>query len=225
MARSAPVRRGDVPTPSAERIAVINRLGVSRETTERLDALMYMLARWSGAINLVAPASLPYSWTRHVLDSAQLLDLAPDGARTWLDIGAGGGFPGLVIAALAAERRPDLAVTLMESDSRKCAFLLAAAQTMGVSISVERRRIEVGPPVPSDIVSARAVAPLPALLDLAERHIARGGMAIFPKGVAVEDELLVASQLWRYRIQRSPSVTDAGATILVMGDISRVGAA
>lgn len=225
MARSTPARRGDVATPSVDRAAVIEQLGVSRETADRLDALVRILARWSGAINLVAPASLPDTWTRHVLDSAQLLDLAPESARCWLDIGAGGGFPGLVIAALAAERRPAFGVTLMESDSRKCAFLLAAGQAMGLTVSVERRRIEAGPPVPSDVVSARAVAPLPALLDLAERHIAPGGVAIFPKGAGVDDELLLASRSWRYRVWRSQSVTDAASTILVMGDLSRVGAA
>lgn len=207
----------------SERDRVLRALDVSRETEHRLDSLRDILLKWSAAINLVSPGTLPQFWTRHVLDSAQLLAHAPKDAASWLDLGSGAGFPGLVVAALAMEQAPSLSFTLMESDARKCAFLIAAAQSMGVDVAISRRRIESGPAAPSDVVSARALAPLPRLLELAARHVAPGGVALFLKGAGVEDELALAAREWRYRVTHAPSLSDDGGAILKMKEIGRVG--
>ncbi|SEA83100.1 16S rRNA (guanine(527)-N(7))-methyltransferase RsmG [Rubrimonas cliftonensis] len=207
----------------SEREPILRALDVSRETELRLNAFRDIVLRWSSAINLVAPGTLPQFWTRHVLDSAQLILHAPAGAESWLDLGSGAGFPGLVVAALAKERAPSMTVTLMESDARKCAFLIAAAQTMEVDVVILRRRIESGPALASDIVSARALAPLPKLLELAARHVAPRGVGLFLKGAGVDDELALAAREWRYTVTRAPSLSDDGGAILKMKEIGRVG--
>ena len=114
---------------------------VSRETTERLEGLIDLLRAWNPRINLIAPSTLEDAWSRHIIDSAQLYPLAPDAAR-WIDLGAGAGFPGLVIAALRFEHGATEPVTLVESDVRKAAFLREAARTMGVPIDIHVTRIE-----------------------------------------------------------------------------------
>ena len=116
--------------------------GVSRETRERLEVLAALLAKWNPKINLVAKGTVEAVWTRHIADSAQIYGLAPPEARSWIDLGSGGGFPGLVIGAMAAEKNPGLDLALVESDVRKCAFLSTAAGEMGLKIRVLPRRIE-----------------------------------------------------------------------------------
>ena len=165
----------------AGRAAVLAALNVSRETTARLDAYAALLAKWNPAINLVARSTMTDFWTRHILDSAQLFDLAPPGARHWADLGSGAGLPGLVIAILAPERTLDLRVTLIDSDQRKAAFLIAALRETGVRAEVRAERIEDLAPLGADIITARALAPLPVLLAYAERHLSAGGAALFPK--------------------------------------------
>ncbi|GAB4381915.1 16S rRNA (guanine(527)-N(7))-methyltransferase RsmG [Albidovulum sp.] len=195
---------------------------VSRETLDRLEALAALLTRWNPRINLVSARTLPQLWTRHFLDSAQLLDLAPPAARHWADLGSGGGFPGLVVAILAAEQRPGLAVTLVESDQRKAAFLQTAARTLGLDLRVVAARIEAVPPLAADILSARALAPLPVLLSHAERHLAAGGTALFPKGASLARELAEALESWRFSHKKIASLTDPDSVILSIGGISRV---
>jgi 16S rRNA (guanine527-N7)-methyltransferase len=188
--------------------------GVSRETMERLEVYAALLARWNRHINLVAPATIASVWTRHIADSAQLLDLAPEAARTWIDLGAGAGLPGLVIAALAAEKRPALRLRLVESGSRKAAFLAEAARESGVSVAIEPNRIEELPPAPHDVVSARALAPLPRLCALAHRFAGPGTIFLFPKGARLESELTAASAAWHIRAERIASRTDPAAAVL-----------
>jgi 16S rRNA (guanine527-N7)-methyltransferase len=125
---------------------------VSRETVRRLEAYAALLAHWSPRINLIAPATLADVWTRHIADSAQLLDLAPAEASTWIDLGAGAGLPGLIVAATAAEKRPGLQVRLVESDLRKAVFLNEAIRQTGISATVEAKRIEDLPAAPQDVV-------------------------------------------------------------------------
>ncbi len=151
-----------------------------------------------------------------MLDSAQLWSLAPPATR-WLDIGSGAGFPGLVIATLAAELAPGLEVVLVESDERKAAFLTAAARAAGLTPKVHARRIEAIPPVGADIVSARALAPLPRLLSLAAPHVARGGTLLLPKGRSWRKELTDARALWQMESLICPSQTDPDAVILKIG--------
>ncbi|MEO0762406.1 MAG: 16S rRNA (guanine(527)-N(7))-methyltransferase RsmG [Pseudomonadota bacterium] len=185
--------------------------GVSRETLERLDALAALLTRWNRKINLVAPGTLPDLWTRHFLDSAQLLPLAP-GTRHWADLGSGAGFPGLVIAAMAPETR----VTLIESDTRKAAFLTTASAELDLATTVVPRRIEAADPAGADTVTARALAPLDRLLPLALRHAAPGATLLFPKGRSVGEELTAAEAAWHIEVTRHPSVTDDAGCILAI---------
>lgn len=187
---------------------------VSRETCQRLEAYIALLTRWNARINLVAAATIETAWTRHVADSAQLFDLAPESVSSWLDLGSGAGLPGLPVAALAAEKAPDLHVTLVESDTRKTAFLATAAREMGLDVTVEPHRIEALTPRPYDVVSARALAPLGRLCALAHRFSGRGTVFLFPKGARVDSELTAATAGWHIRAERIASRTDPEATVL-----------
>lgn len=192
----------------------IAALGVSRETAERLDAYAALLRKWSRAINLVAPSTLDHLWTRHILDCGQLWPLAPASATRWLDLGSGAGLPALVIAILAAERRPGLTVTAIESDARKCAFLREAARAANARLAVLETRIEAAPAAPFDVISARALAPLPRLLAWADRFRAADAVLLFPKGRAAQSELTEARKSWHMEAEALPSVTDSAAAIL-----------
>lgn len=208
-------------TAESGRAAALAALDVSRETEARLDAFVALVAKWNPAINLVARSTLPEIWNRHVLDSAQVFDLAPQGARHWADLGAGGGFPGIVVAILAAERAPQIKITLVESDQRKAAFLREAIRATGVKATVCADRIESLNPLMADVLSARALAPLSQLLAHAERHLAPGGVAIFPKGATHGAELAESLERWRFSVQKHPSRTDPDAVLLRIGDIAR----
>jgi 16S rRNA (guanine527-N7)-methyltransferase len=189
-------------------------LNVSRETFEKLELLERELRRWQAIKNLVGPATLDRIWDRHIVDSLQLLDLAPD-AGTWLDLGAGAGFPGLVLAIAGAER--GLQVHLVESNSRKCAFLRHIARLTGASAKVHEARLETVVPGfvgKADVVSARALASLPMLLDWTEPLLKAGTMGLFPKGRDAEIELTEARKKWTFEAEILPSLTDPDARIL-----------
>jgi 16S rRNA (guanine527-N7)-methyltransferase len=203
------------------RAAALAVLDVSRETEGRLDALVGHLVKWNAAINLVGRSTLSEVWTRHILDSAQLFELAPGGAEHWADLGSGAGFPGLVIALLATERAPALRVTLVEADQRKAEFLRSAARACGVPVTVHARRIDALPPLGADVLSARALAPLTDLLGFAARHLLPGGTALFPKGAGHEAEIAAALERWRFSVQKHPSRTDRDSVVLRIGDIAR----
>ena len=202
--------------------ALLSGLDVSRETWGRLELYESLLRKWNPAINLVSRATLDEIWTRHFADSAQLLLCAPETARHWVDLGAGGGFPGLVVAVLAREFRPGLSVTLVESDLRKCTFLREVARQIETPVTVLAERAESLPPLGADVVSARALAPLRDLLRLAERHLKPGGTALFPKGVNHDAELSDALETFRFTFQKRASQTDLQAVILSIGDLARV---
>ncbi|MPR07027.1 16S rRNA (guanine(527)-N(7))-methyltransferase RsmG [Microvirga tunisiensis] len=189
-------------------------LNVSRETFEKLELLERELRRWQAIKNLVGPATLDRIWDRHIVDSLQLLDLAPD-AETWLDLGAGAGFPGLVLAIAGAER--GLQVHLVESNSRKCAFLRHIARLTGAPAKVHEARLETVVPGfvgKADVVSARALASLPMLLDWTEPLLKAGTMGLFPKGRDAEIELTEARKKWTFEAEILPSLTDPEARIL-----------
>lgn len=200
---------------------MLRRIAATADIEARLDALVATLLQWAPRINLVAKSTLEVVWTRHIEDSAQLLDAAPPKARRWIDLGSGAGFPGLVIAALAPDRAPHLAVTLVESDSRKAAFMRAAAREMGVHVTVKDSRIEALAGEAHDVVSARALAPLPKLLEYAVPLLAPSGVAVFPKGEGWKGELTDASQHWHMSADVRPSVTHRDAVILVLSEIAR----
>jgi 16S rRNA (guanine527-N7)-methyltransferase len=195
---------------------------VSRETVERLETHVALLSKWNPRINLVAASTLAEVWTRHVADSAQLWRLRPPGARLWLDLGSGAGFPGLVVAALAAEQAPYLTVRLVESNARKAAFLATVAHEAGLLAEVLVERWQRLPPQAADVVSARALAPLAELLAASEKHRRPGGVGLFPKGETVHKELAEASVRWRFDHKLTPSRTEPRAAILEIGAIERV---
>lgn len=207
-----------------DRTAVLGRLGVSRETAARLDAYVGLLIRWSPALNLVSRTTLPDVWTRHIEDSAQIWPLAPGAARTWLDLGSGAGLPGLVIAAVAHDQRTEMRVTLVEADVRKVAFLQAASRAMGISPAIVNARIETANLLPADVISARALAPLDRLLDLAVPHLAPQGRCLFHKGAGVASELTQAALPWHSRMTTHRSLTDPSAVILEIQEPSRASA-
>jgi 16S rRNA (guanine527-N7)-methyltransferase len=197
--------------------AVMRDLGVdvSRETTDRLDAFVLTLGKWQKAINLVSRSTLDELWVRHLLDSAQLVPLLPNQAKSLTDLGSGGGFPGLVLAAL----RPDLNITLIESDARKSAFLGEAARRMGLPKQPKLviRRIETAPPARADIVTARALAPLGQLLAWAAPHRSDAAICLFHKGKDWQGELTAAKKDWDIETSSFPSVTDRDAVLLRIG--------
>jgi 16S rRNA (guanine527-N7)-methyltransferase len=190
--------------------------GVSDGVLARLVAYAELLARWQARINLVGPDTLPDLWRRHMLDSAQLLPRLPPGCRRAVDFGSGAGFPGLVLAVLGA---PD--VHLVESDTRKAAFLREAARVAATPVTVHGGRIEKLAPLAADVVTARALAPLARLLDLAFPHLAPGGRCLFLKGRGAEDELTAARKEWIIAVDRIPSITDPSGLILDLGEIRR----
>lgn len=191
--------------------------GVSRETLDRLAAYEATLRKWQPKINLVGPSTLPDAWRRHFLDSAQLLPLLPEGTRVLVDLGSGAGFPGLVLAILGVPE-----VHLIESDSRKCAFLREAARAADARVTVHNKRIEAAPPIVADVVTARALAPLNDLLGWAHPFIGNRGVAVFPKGQNVADELTDTTKYWMMRTERFDSRTDPTGTILRVSGIARV---
>ena len=204
-----------------ERATVLAALGVSRETEERLTAFVALLTRWQGIKNLVGPRTLDQVWSRHIADSAQLVALAP-AAKRWLDIGSGAGFPGLVIAILLADQA-EARVDLIESNSRKCAFLRTVIRETGVRAQVHEVRIEdkIGDFVGRvDVVTARALAPLDALLGMTNDLLRTGTIGIFPKGQDLEAELTLAAKSWKIEADVVPSRTDAQARILVVRQLS-----
>ncbi len=192
------------------------RYGVSRETVARLTAYVELLAKWQPTINLVGSDTLADPWSRHVLDSAQLLPLIPPTARRLVDLGSGAGFPGLVLAVMGA---PD--VHLIESDGRKCAFLREAARITGTAVTVINKRIEQVPPLAADVVTARALAPLSRLLDWAVPHLGPGGVCLFLKGRGAEDELTATAKEWNIALDRVPSLTDPGGIVLQIREVAR----
>jgi 16S rRNA (guanine527-N7)-methyltransferase len=199
----------------------VGGVDVSRETFEALKAYEALVRRWNPAINLVSKSTLPDLWTRHIADSAQVFGLAPPTAKSWADLGSGGGFPGLVVAILARELRPQLNVSLVESDLRKATFLRQAAQSLALPVTVHSERIESLEPLNADVLSARALSALPELLGFAVKHMHRSGVAIFPKGARYEDELAQARKAWDFDVDTQPSLSEGEAAILVIRNIHR----
>lgn len=193
---------------------------VSRETLDRLNAYEALLRKWTPRINLVAASTLDDLWTRHFSDSAQVLALSP-GTGHWVDLGSGGGFPGLVVATME-RNNPSLQVTLVESDQRKATFLRAVIRELDLNADVLARRIEDLESLNADILSARALAPLSELLQFTERHRKPGGLSVFLKGENVAEEIAVALERWRFHCEKHSSITDAKSSILCIGDLQRV---
>jgi 16S rRNA (guanine527-N7)-methyltransferase len=211
---------------AANRAAALALNPVSRETLARLDRFVAALLTWQQRTNLIAAATVPQLWTRHVADSLQLVPLAP-AARVWVDLGSGGGFPGFVIGCALADM-PGALVHLIESNGKKAAFLREAVRLTGAAAVVHHGRIEqvigtIGPRI--DVVTARALAPLADLLALSEPLLKTGAQALFPKGQDVEAELTQASKYWNIEATLSPSRTDPRARIVAVQRAERRSAA
>src|SRR5262244_1080856 len=212
----------------ADRERALALTPVSRETLARLDRFVALLLAWQRTTSLIAPSTVSHLWTRHIADSLQLLDLGPH-ARVWIDLGAGGGFPGLVIACALAGR-PGAQVHLIESNTKKAAFLREAQRLTETPASVHAARIEdfvASFEGPADVVAARAVAPLKSLLDQCFPLLGKSGaMGLFPKGQNAELELgqareSRAAKAWTMNATLVPSRTDPAGRIIVIRDVER----
>lgn len=194
---------------------------VSRETMARLVSLHDILVKWSPRINLIARGELLGVWRRHFADSAQLVGMAGVRSVHWVDVGAGAGFPGLVVAAMLRDHSERPKVTLIESDQRKAAFLVEAVRAMQVDVAVLPTRVETLMSLSADVLSARAVAPLDVLLGYLKKHRSPTGIGLFPKGEAVHKEIAAAAQKWRFDYRLHPSVTAPEASIVEVGTVAR----
>lgn len=181
---------------------------LSPEATGRLKRFADLLLRWNTTLNLVAARDGPVLWERHIEDSLQLVPLLPVAARG-VDLGTGGGFPGLVLAVATG-----IPFDLIEADRRKAAFLRSAVQETGAPATVHACRIEAAALAPAPLVTARALAPLPRLLPLAARFLAEGGACLFLKGAKADEELAQAKRDWELTVTRTPSRTHAQGVIL-----------
>jgi len=184
-------------------------LSVSRETLERLQVYVDLLARWNGRINLVSTASLNDVWRRHILDSGQLIQHIDQGAQVLVDLGSGAGLPGLVLGILGVPN-----VHLVEADQRKAAFLREAARLTKTPATIHATGIEAATPVPAHVVTARALAPLSVLLEWSSRFVTEATICLFPKGRDLHNELTAVRQKWIMRTQILASLSDQTSYIL-----------
>jgi len=233
--------RGRIASPEAFQAA----FGVSRETLDRLRIYEALLRTWQETLNLVSPATLSDLWHRHFADSAQLLDLGfssppsglpckgegkgarggeGQGGKSWLDLGSGAGFPGLVLGIMLAERDPCARVTLVESDQRKAAFLGEVARKTGAAVEILAERSEKAATQATsrrpDVVTARAVASLPKLLGLALPFFSPSTVGLFPKGRDVEIEVNEARKRFAFDLVLAPSRTDEAGRVVIVRDLS-----
>jgi 16S rRNA (guanine527-N7)-methyltransferase len=184
-----------------------------------MQAFLVLLTEWNEKMNLVGPSALAEFWPRHAYDSAQLLRLAPE-ARTWADLGAGAGFPGLVLAVLL-KGRPDAQVHLVESMAKRCRFLSEVVQKLDLPAQIHNARAEdLG--IRVDIVTARACAPLPRLLGYAQPYLKRGATGLFLKGQDVVSELTEAAKCWKFEAELSASSSHPDGRVLQVKGLSRV---
>lgn len=200
---------------------LIGNVDVSRETYERLRAFEALILKWSPRINLVSRDTVDDIWQRHILDSAQLFDHLPDDAAIWTDIGSGGGLPGVVAAIILADRAPDTRLTMIESDQRKATFLRTAIRECGAQARVLTDRIENAPSQGSQVLTARAVAPLAKLLPLARHHMVETGVALLHKGRNYTAEIDEARKDWTFTCIEHASLTAPDARILEIREINR----
>jgi 16S rRNA (guanine527-N7)-methyltransferase len=190
--------------------------GVSRETLARLQSYVDLLVAWNRRINLVGPRTIGDVWRRHILDSAQLRPFITPKSRVLIDLGSGAGLPGLILAILGIPE-----VHLVEADQRKCVFLREAARVTGTPVKLHAQRLENITGIRADVVTARAFAPLPNLLDQAESLIDTHSILLFLKGKTVGGELTEAAKRWKMRPTLHPSVSDPSGTVLRLEQVIR----
>ncbi len=196
------------------------RLDVSRETLERLKRYVELLLKWQRAINLIGPNTAQNIWCRHILDSGQLMAHLPTTSGPVVDIGSGAGLPGMVLAIMGV---PD--VHLIDSDSRKCAFLHEASRVTGTAVQIHNSRVETAEIAPAAIVTARAVAPLKRLIELTQSVSKQNTVFFFFKGKDVKNELTEIKKNWNMSLDVIPSYSSTEGVILRMESLTRVDAA
>lgn len=214
----------NVSTIDADRRQALAAFHISSGTATRLTRYAELLQQWQAKTNLVAPSTLPVLWTRHIADSLQLLELAPD-ARVWVDLGSGGGFPGVVLACALAEVDGAM-VHLVERNAKKAAFLREAIRVTGARGTVHLADIEDFVDSfdgPVDCVTARALASLNVLVGFTEPLVKRGAKALFLKGQDVESELTEATKYWKLAYRLHPSRTSAQGWVAEIDEIERRG--
>lgn len=201
---------------------MIDQIGVdvSRETMERLEHFGDLTAKWTKKINLIAKSTIPDIWDRHIIDSAQVFQYA-DAPKHWVDIGSGGGFPGIVMAVLAKEHSPETKFTLIESDARKCTFLRTAVRELSLNVYVLTQRIEESLDQAADVVSARALGSLSDLLPMIHQHMMPNGTALLMKGQNYAEEIAATRPNWDFDLIEYPSITNPDSRILSLKRITR----
>ena len=203
---------------SSARDEFVTAMAVSRETLERLEQFVALLNKWQRRINLVAASTLAEIWRRHILDSAQLVLHFPARVGVLTDLGSGAGFPGMILAILRS-----CETHLVEADQRKCAFLHEAARICAPGVQIHEGRAEALAPWPSDIVTARAVAPLETLIGLATPFLRPNhGACLFLKGAGAERELTAAHKRWNMAIESHASLSNPEGVVLKISHIRRV---
>ncbi len=202
-------------TPTEEYTAIdfAQEVGVARETVSRLSTYVDLLWERNLQLNLVAASTLPHVWHRHLLDSAQLLALIPPSAQTIVDLGSGAGFPGMVLAIMLSDR-PGLRVHLIESIGKKCRFLEEVAKATAAPVEVHCARAEALAGLKADVVTARAVAPLDRLLQLASPFFRDDTIGLFLKGKSLPAELTLARKSWKLSSTPIPSRSDPSGSVL-----------
>lgn len=191
--------------------------GVDDVVLGHLQTYVALLEKWQAKINLVGPKTLPDVWSRHIMDSAQVWPLLPDGTTRLVDFGSGAGFPGLVLAIMGVPQ-----VTLVESDQRKGAFLGEVIRATGCGATVLSERIEALEPWDADVVTARALAPLSKLLEYSVPFLQRGAKGIFLKGKNIEEEFADAKKLWHIIYTLNKSRVDDESWVVEIEEVHRV---
>lgn len=193
-------------------------MNVSRETEKLFNSYADLIRKWNPAINIVASATIPDLESRHIEDSSQVFTLSRPKHGNWLDLGSGGGLPGVVVAILA--KNDPLTITLVESDKRKAAFLSTVKRELGLkNLSVKSIRIEVLNAGNYRFVSARALAALDKLMPTLNRQLAQDGEAWLMKGRSWKAEVEAARRSWSFDLDSFTSVTDPEAAILKLRNI------
>lgn len=203
-------------------MGVVAGVNVSRETIASLELFAEHVLKWTSRINLISASTHSDIWDRHICDSVQLFQLVPARFSCWLDIGSGGGFPGIVAAIVGRQLAPDARFVLVESDQRKATFLRTAIRELELNAIIRADRIENLQSVQADIISARALGPLSLLLPYVDQHLHQDGRAIFHKGRQAPGEIALARQNWRFDLEERPSLTDPTGRLLLIQRISRV---
>ena len=197
-------------------------LDVSRETLDALKYFKDLVVLWNPAINLISNSSVSDLWSRHIVDSAQLFLFTLPDEGLWLDVGSGGGFPGIVVSIVAKELAPSLRVVLVESDNRKCVFLRTVIRELGLSVKVINDRIENVKLDDVVYLSARALRNLNGLLFIVENNVSRETVCVFPKGRSYKKELVESQKNWKFDYNLIDSNTSEDSKVIVLKGLERV---